>query len=391
MPLISLNAQLMSSDASYRAAGIHTYIVQVLHHLAAAANEAAHEAVPGEPSKPDGAWQFDAWVNRPYTASIDGITLHRAAFDTTSPLKRIAWEQVVLPRLLAGDDPDLHHAMAFAAPLRCPVPTVVSVMDLSFVHYPARLSSLRRRYLETITPRSCRNARRVIAISQSTADDLTAQYGIEPSRIDVTPLGYDSNRFRPLPDDTVEQFRSANDLPARFWLFLGTIEPRKNLPMLLEAYADLPTADRLPLVIAGGRGWGQEAVEQSISAFRLQGDVSLVGFVPYDDIALWYNSAEVFLYPSVYEGFGLPVLEAMACGTPVVTTDVSSLPEIAADSSVCLAPDDPSAWRDTLLRLAHDATWRDSLSQSAIKRAGLFTWHRTACATLDSYRRALQS
>jgi glycosyltransferase involved in cell wall biosynthesis len=367
-----LNAHLLASEPGYRAAGIHNYIQQLLTHLAAVA--------------PDD-WRFTAMVGANHPAQFPGVTMHHAAWNTDAPIKRIAWEQFVQPRHLRQFD--LYHAMAFAGPLIQPAPMVVTVYDLTFMRFPEQLPTLRRVYLEAMTALTCRRARRVLAISESTKHDLTAFLGVQPDKIDVTPLGYDRATYRPLPDDEVAAFKQSHDLPERFWLFLGTLEPRKNLVTLIEAYAALDDDERLPLILAGGKGWQTDEIFDTIDEHNLGDRIQAVGFVPDDEIALWYNAAEVFVYPSLFEGFGLPVLEAMACGTPVVTSNVSSLPEVAEGAGMCLPPGDIITWEEALRRVATDATWRNEAREAGLQKAQQFTWERTAELTIASYQRAL--
>ena len=372
MPHIGLNAHLLANEVGYRAAGIHNVIHRTLLHLPQVA--------------PDD-WRFTALVGAANRASYDGVTMRRAGMDTQAPVRRILWEQFYQPAQLA--EFDLLHAMAFVAPLMLTRPLVVTVYDLTFMRYPERLSSARRLYLRTFTGLTCRRARRIIAISHSTKQDLIDLLGLPAEKIDVTPLGYDKALFRPLPDAQVQAFKQRQGLPQRFWLFVGTIEPRKNLPLLLDAYAALPSAERLPLVLAGGAGWGMDAVRAKIQQHGLQSDVMLPGFLPTEEMPLWYNSAEIFVYPSVFEGFGLPVLEAMACGTPVITSDVSSLPEVAQDAGLCLPPQDASAWTMALHRVWQDEAWRIEARARGLQQAQAYDWQRTAKLTLASYQHAL--
>lgn len=367
-----LNAQLLSPDPGYRAAGIHNYIHGLLTHLPAVAGD---------------GWDFHAFVGSRITQQYEGVSLHHSRLDTASPFKRIVWEQVLQPWQLGAYD--VYHAMAFVTPVVLRKPAVVTVYDLSFIHYPQRLSRSRRLYLNALTAHSCRRAQRVIAISESTARDLTDAMGIPAKKIDVTPLSYDAARYAPLPDEQVRSFRQNNNLPERFWLFLGTLEPRKNLPVLLEAYAKLRDDERLPLVIAGGKGWQTDDIYATMDRHHLHEQVTFAGFVDDADIALWYNAAEVFLYPSVYEGFGLPVLEAMACGTPVITTNVSSLPEVARDAGLTLSPHDVDGWADALRMVERDSGWRERASQAGLQKARQFTPRTTARLTIDSYERAM--
>ncbi|MGB1287250.1 MAG: glycosyltransferase family 4 protein [Aggregatilineales bacterium] len=369
---IGLNAHLLSSQPGYRAAGIHNVIHHLLMHLPVFA--------------PDD-WQFTAMTGAANTAEYSGMSMCRAQIDTESPAKRIIWEQVAQPSQLS--DFDLLHAMAFVSPLLNFTPTVVTVYDLTFMRYPQRLSAGRRLYLRLFTELSCRRAKRITAISQSTADDLTELLDIPASKIDVTPLGYDTDIFKPHAQSEIDAFKAANGLPERFWLFVGTLEPRKNLTMLLEAYARLPLSERLPLILGGGKGWDYEPIFAAIEKLHLSDSIFLPGFIPADDLALWYNSAELFVYPSVFEGFGLPVLEAMACGTPILTSDASSLPEVAASADLCLNPTDVPVWTAALQRAFHDADWREKIRQAGLQKAQQFRWETTAQLTLASYQRAI--
>jgi glycosyltransferase involved in cell wall biosynthesis len=229
----------------------------------------------------------------------------------------------------------------------------------------------------------------VIAISHSTAHDLTASLGIPPDKIDVAAPGYDTSVYHPLPPESVEAFRREKGLPERFWFFLGTLEPRKNLITLIEAYAALPPSERLPLVLAGGKGWDYEDVFAAVERYNLHTEVKFPGYIPPQDMVLWYNSAEVFIYPSVFEGFGLPVLEAMACGTPVIVSDASSLPEVVGGAGMKLPPRDTAAWTEALRRAYHDAAWREDASSRGLTEAARYRWDETARVTIASYQRAL--
>jgi glycosyltransferase involved in cell wall biosynthesis len=372
MTHIGINAHLLSGRAGYRSAGIHGYIYHTLANLKSAA--------------PDD-WRFTVMVGKNNPAQFDGLTTRRARLDTESPLKRILWEQAAQPWGLG--EFDLYHAMAFVSPLLLRKPSVVTVYDLSFLHYPQVLSASRRLYLRLFTALSCRQARRVIAISGSTARDVAESFGIPADKIDVAVPGYDTHAFCPLPPEQVAAFRARAGLPDRFWLFLGTLEPRKNLVTLIEAYAALPKNERLPLILAGGKGWDYQDIFAAVERYNLVSEVTFPGYLPIEDLPLWYNSAEIFIYPSVFEGFGLPVLEAMACGTPVMVSDVSSLPEVVRDAGVRLPPHDIAAWTGALRRAYQDADWRGEASRQGLAEAARYRWSETARETVNSYRRAL--
>ena len=367
---IGLNAHLLSSSAGYRSAGIHGYIDGLLRHLPG--------VVPHD-------WHLTAFVGAANTMQIDGMTLRRSRMDTESPLRRIIWEQALQPFVLGGLD--LYHALAFVAPLALSVPSVVTIYDLSFVHYPQRLPAARRLYLRLLTGLTCRRARRVIAISHSTARDLSETLHIPADKIDVAAPGCDPAVFRPLSAEQIADFRRTKNLPDRFWLFIGTLEPRKNLTVLLEAYAALP--NRPALIIGGGKGWDYEPIFEAVARHHLEASVQFVGFIPPDELAIWYNCAEVFVYPSVFEGFGLPVLEAMACGTPVIISEASSLPEVAGQAGMCIAPHDVQAWTAALRRAWEDDEWRCEARRRSLAEAARYSWSQTAQQTVASYRKAV--
>jgi len=369
---IGLNAHLHSQQASYRTAGIAGYIANLLRCLPAQA--------------PD-HWQFEALVGSANTTEFARVKMSRAALDTRSPLRRIIWEQALQPLKLRQYD--LYHALAFVAPIALTAPMVVTVFDLSFLRYPERLRRARRLYLRHMTALTCARARRVLAISQSTADDLVAQLGVPADKIDITPLGYDKQIFRPLPAAELARFRREQQLPERFWLYLGTLEPRKNLATLLSAYQRLSKADRLPLILGGGLGWRGQAILAEISRLSLDDSVKHIGFIPTADLPFWYNCAEAFVYPSVFEGFGLPVLEAMACATPVVTSDAAALIEVAGAAGKCVPANDEDAWAAALKSVKLDEDWREAARAASLERAQRFSWERTAELTVGSYRRAL--
>ena len=374
---VGLNAHLLTAQAGYRSAGINGYIYHVLQALPDADPSFSYTVFAGRLAQPP---------------AHDRLAVRRSAWDTQPPLRRIFWEQIVLPAALAQTRSDLLHALAFVTPVLSLTPSVVTVYDLSFVHYPHLLPAARRLYLRLLARHSCRRAQRVIAISQSTARDLSATFGISPGKIDVALPGVGS-QFAPLPESRVEDFRRRKALPERFLLFVGTLEPRKNLPMLLRAYAQLPDRDRaaVHLVLAGGRGWMFDEIFRTVEAHGLGGTVHLPGYVPAEELPLWLNAAEAFVYPSIFEGFGLPVVEALACGTPVLVSDVSSLPEAAGDTGYCLPPDDVPVWGEALARVISDPAWREEAGARGRVHAARFTWANTAAQTVASYRRALGS
>jgi glycosyltransferase involved in cell wall biosynthesis len=374
---VGLNAHLLSRQAGYRSAGIHSYIQHLIHHLPTADEHLGVTVFTGQSRT--GEWE-----------ALARVGWQNSRWPTHQPWMRVAWEQLVQPWALHRSGVQLLHAMAFVSPLLELVPTVVTVHDLSFLRFPDRFRPAKRLYLSTLTRISCRRARRIIAVSHATAAETERLLDVPAERIDVVPHGVEHTRFRPLPDSKVETARHEIGMPERFVLFLGTLEPRKNLCTLIEAFARIGAARQgIKLVIAGGKGWYYQEVFDHVERVRLEEAVLFPGFVPDDELPLWYNAATVFAYPSLYEGFGMPLLEAMACGTPVIGADTSCMPEVIGDAGVLVSPDDIDGLAVSLERLLVDAELRADLGQRGQARAASYTWEAAAKATVASYRRAL--
>ena len=376
-PRIGLSAQLLSLAEDYRGAGINRYITGLLAHLPQAAPDLAMIAFVG-----------DARLRH---QPPPGVRLAYPLWPTDDRrAARIAWEQLAQPVALWREGVDVVHGMAYALPLLRAARGVVTVHDLSFLLYPGAFNRVNRLYLTAITRQSVRRAQAVIADSANTRDDLVRRLSVAPDRVVAIPLGVDP-QYAPPPPAQVAEFRRRQGLPDRFILFLGTLEPRKNLPLLVRAYADLRRADPAApkLVLAGGAGWRYAPLFGLVEELGLKDSVVFPGYVPQADLPLWYAAAEVLAYPSLYEGFGLPPLEAMACGTPVVTSTASSLPEVVGDAGLMVAPDDPAALAQALRRLLSQADVRAELRARGLARAAQFTWQRTAQATAEVYRRVL--
>ncbi|MFQ3630964.1 glycosyltransferase family 4 protein, partial [Roseiflexus sp.] len=245
-------------------------------------------------------------------------------------------------------------------------------------------------FLRDAVPRALQRADVIVADSESTRRDLHRLLNIAPERVSVVYPAVDE-RFRPLPPDVCEPVRQRLRLPSRFVLFVGTIEPRKNLVRLLEAFARIdPTtlpdgSGRLFLVIAGRRGWMYQPVFEAIERLSLRDRVQVLDFVADSDLPIVYNLAQVFVYPSIYEGFGLPPLEALACGTPVVTSDNSSLPEVVGNAALLAPADDIDALSDRIARLLSDGALRDRLRQAGLEQAQRFRWEASARQIIEHY------
>jgi glycosyltransferase involved in cell wall biosynthesis len=270
-------------------------------------------------------------------------------------------------------------------PLR-EVPTVLTVHDLIFRYHPAHHKPLNRWYLNLTMPLYCRRASRIIAISEQTRRDLIAAYGLPPEKITVIYEAADP-RFRPQSAESVAAVRARYGLPNRYLLFVGTIEPRKNLTTLLEAFSGIRNREpRTKLVIVGRKGWLYEGFFRRLRALGLEGEVLFTGFVPDEDLPALYSAADLFVFPSLYEGFGLPPLEAMACGTPVVCSNTSSLPEIVGEAALTFDPLDAEEMSATIEEALDDAALREEMREKGLRQAAKFSWEKTAQETFQVYQ-----
>ncbi|MHB0858597.1 MAG: glycosyltransferase family 4 protein [Anaerolineae bacterium] len=376
-PRVGLNAHLLSLSASYRGAGVSHYIASLLSHLPAVERDL--ELV---------AFLDQAAVDS--AALTQGWERHVSLWGTGRPTARILWEQFAQPISSRRARLDLLHAPVYVGPIAATCPLVVTLHDLAFFRYPELFRPPNRLYLQRMTSLSVRRAAHVIAVSESTRTDAQRLLGIPEERITVVPNGVDDD-MRPIDDaQSLRALRQRYALPEQIILFVGTLEPRKNLPVLLEAYA-LLRARGLPhkLVIAGGKGWYYDTIDAGVRRLGLAQDVIFPGFVPQDELPLWYNAAELFVYPSLYEGFGLPPLEAMACGTPVVVSDVPALAEVVGEAGLRVAPDDVQGLSDAMYRVLNDPLYARHLREAGCQRAHAFSWSTTALRTAQVYHHVL--
>jgi glycosyltransferase involved in cell wall biosynthesis len=386
---IALNAQLLDTSHSYRGAGVSTYCLRLLQQLGALALAApSAEAAPmaAQPQE----FQLTAFVSAP-TLRLPGIALQQTHVASHHPLSRILWEQSLFPLALRRLGADLVHGLVNVLPLATTLPAIVTVHDLSFLQMPDKFLPAKRWYLSQLCRASVHKARHVIAVSRQTANDLQQFWGVAESKISVIYNGV-GTEFVPASTLAIETFRRERGLPARFFLYLGTLEPRKNLPLLIRAFArwrnETTAANReIKLVIAGAKGWFYEQIFTLVTQLQLGEVILFPGFVPAAELPDWYRAAELFLYPSLFEGFGLPVVEAMACGAPVICSDAGSLVEVAGNSALTFPAQDEAALVDRLHQIMTDTPLRQELRRLGLARAQQFSWQRTAEATLDLYHR----
>ncbi len=303
----------------------------------------------------------------------------------------IAWHRFYLPAPVEWftGPLDLFHSPNFILPPVRRARTLLTVHDLSFIRHPQGAVPRLRRWLEKVVPASLARADHILADSASTRQDLAEIYGVEPARVTVVGAGVEE-RFRPIADPTIlAAVRRRYNLPPdeKIILGLGTLEPRKNFSGLIRAFSESPVRASHHLAIAGGKGWLYDDIFATAAASPVADRIHFLGFVADADLPALYSLADVFAYPSHYEGFGIPVIEAMACGVPVVCADNSCLPEVAGQSALQVTATDIPALAGALHRLATDPELRRQAIGAGFRQAATYSWPAAAGRLLDVYGR----
>jgi glycosyltransferase involved in cell wall biosynthesis len=371
---VGLIAYLLHAGRDYRAAGVSTYIRELTDELSRVGS--LHEFIIFTgPDAPD----------------TRGMKRAVSPLPTQNPLVRIAWEQVALPVEALHHRLDLYHGLVNAVPLAAPVPRVVTVHDLAFLTHPERFHPAKARYLRLVVAASARAAGHLIAVSESTRRDLIEHLGVDETRVSVIYPGV-HGRFRPLPQEEVTAFREGRFGGRPYLLHVGTLEPRKNIDILIRAFSHVRRDLGLPHVLAflGARGWMYQPLFDLVDELALNDHVRFMDYVPPDDLPLWYNGADLFAFPSAYEGFGLPLIEAMACGVPTVTSASSSLQEVAGNASLIVEPGSVESLRSAIARVLESPELASGLRTRSLARAACFSWRRAALETVAVYDRVLE-
>lgn len=353
---------------------------------------AARELIP-ELIKVAPEVSFTAFVNREAAAAKDGPwgELLPAVTVPVNARNRVQWvrgEQTLLPGLAKREGVQLLHSLASTAPAWGGFRRVVTVHDLIYARFPDAHAGIRDRGMRVLVPLAVRRSDRVIAISNSTRDDLVQLLGTPSEKIDVVPQG-----LRVSPNTSVlsdGETRKRFDLgERRVLLSLSAKRPHKNLLALIGALARIPAARRPLLVLPGYPTWHEAELRERATTLGVQQDVRFPEWLSTEEVEGLWGVASVFVYPSLYEGFGLPVLEAMARGVPVACSNASSLPEVAGDAALTFDPNDEGAIATAIERLLADEAEAERLRARGVERARQFTWERTARGTVESYNRAL--
>lgn len=300
----------------------------------------------------------------------------------------IVWKQWAVPRDIEKERLDLFHSPTSTIPMVRKCPTVVTIFDLFTKINPSWFPAKVTIPLNILTGYAARHADLIITISESTKNDIIKYYNVLPEKIKVTYLAKD-DVYSPIDDEeALRSIRSKYNIKKDFILYVGSLFLFRNIPALLKAFSVLVHEKGVDvnLVLVGRQFWQQFDLRELIDKLDIQEHVIYLGYAPYNDLPLLYNAAEAFVYPSLYEGFGIPPLEAMACGTPVITSNIASLPEVVGDAGILINPYSIDSLVEGLYRVLIDKDLQKELRRKGIERSKLFTWDKTAQATLEAYK-----
>ncbi len=298
------------------------------------------------------------------------------------------WTQIALPLMLyrQKNKPDVFFSPGHYAPRFSPVPRVISIMDLAFFHFPEYFTKKDLIQLHNWTKYSVKAAKKIITISEATKNDIIKLYSVPEEKIEVIYPGI-KHTFLTLKSMSKADIQEKYDISDHYVLFVGTLQPRKNIEKLIEAFALakkslVDTCQGLQLVIVGKKGWQFESILSAPQRFNVEESVKFLDFVPDDDLAALYKNAQLFAFPSLYEGFGLPVLEAMRYGCPVLTSNISSLPEAGGDAAYYINPNDAKDIAQGIEKIISNSRLRSEMIEKGKKQIAKFSWEKAAKETL---------
>lgn len=339
----------------------------------------------------DEDWSASLYLNKP-VADQFGTRVNQRVFRFPNTVRlRSIWENLYLPLALQRNPPDIWHSPLSVVPKGLKCKAVATIHDLAFLHFPQILPASYWNYWTRRISGALTRTDRLIAVSEATRRDLQHWFDVEDGRITVVYEAADPFYNHPPTPEETASVRSRSMMDGPFFLFVGTVEPRKNLPFLLDVYKQLLGIMKNvpPLLIVGGKGWLQEDLEARIASFG--GRVHLLGYLPQCDLRVLYANAQLVLIPSRYEGFGLQAAEAMACGAVVLSSNVSSLPEVVGEGGVLLPIDSTDMWVDKIAELTENEPQLGLLRERAVKQASSFSWQRAARETFGVYQGILGS
>lgn len=344
----------------------------------------------------NGENEYVFYVNRAYTENdmpIEGLRIRESGIPGISRSMRFLWEQSYLPILLAKDNIDVFHAPGYTMPLMTTTPSVVTIHDAIAMKFPQYCTRMNYLHYRLVLPPTAAKAKRIITTTGYTRNDIVNTLGVPEDKIDVVPLGVHES-FAPIEDRQVlASVKHRYGLPPELVLFVGNLEPKKNIGRIIEAFNTLRISWSIPhaLAVVGRKEWLFRDLARMVRLLGLEPHVFFLGNVSLSDLVLLYNAADVFVFPSLYEGFGLPPLEAMACGTPVVTSNRSSLPEVVGDAAVTVDPLNTREIVEAVHSVLTDGELRRELRERGLNRVRLFSWESTAWKTMGVYKKAIAS
>lgn len=334
---------------------------------------------------------FTILVSRNYKGCLKenvNFILKRVPFKSSNRVLRILYENTFLPHLFKIGNFDLYHSPGYTLPYFFKIPSIVTVHDLIALSHPSLCMSENASYFRRVLPRSLKSAKKIIAVSHSVKKDILNRFtDLNEKKIAVIYHGIHDQYKKECDQKKLDQVRNKYSLPDKFLLFVGNIEPKKNISKIIEAFNILKQGHNIKhgLVIAGQFGWKYSSVLNSYKKSIWQSEIQFIKYVDQDDLPSLYSLADVFVFPSLHEGFGLPVLESMACGCPVIVSDRGSLPEIAGNHCPVVNPYSPNQIAEKMLRIISDSDLRHSLIESGYGWVERFKWQSAAQKTLDVY------
>lgn len=316
-----------------------------------------------------------------------GDNFHLIGIKSMPRSLRLLWEQIVFPFLLRRYKIEVLHSPRYTIPLlRFAWKSVVTFHDLLFLLFPKKHNVLKRFFYGRMLPIAAKKAERIIAVSSATKKDIAKLLNIPSEKIEVINLGIDSS-YHPIEKKELQDFRRKEEIFGSFILYVGTLKKRKNVLNIIKAYKKIKEKKiKEKLVIVGNKSGEYQNIYKTVKNLGLKKDVFFTGYVDEKLLPFYYNSASLFIYPSLYEGFGLPVLEAMASGTPVITSNVSSLPEVAGDAALLVNPHDVEEMAEMMQKVLNNEELQEKMREKGLKRAKLFSWERCARETLNLYK-----
>ncbi len=318
-------------------------------------------------------------------AENKNITYVVPSFYSSSRTMRIFWEQFFFPWYLKKNRIDIFHGPSFMLPVINSCKSIITVHDLTFIRYPESFTISTKIYYWLFFKRSLKNANMIIADSEATKKDIIKYFNIHPRKIEIIYLGVD-DKFKVIKNKSlIVNVRKKYKLPESFFLFTGVLSPRKNIEGALRAFSSLKTKHKF--VVVGAKGWLYKSIFDIVEKLKINEKVIFTGYIDADDLHLVYNAAEALVFPSFYEGFGLPILEAMACGCPVITSNISSMPEVAGDAAILVNPRNIEQISVAMKTIVTNRAMKIQLIKKGLIQAKKFTWEKTAKETKALYER----